>query len=160
MENPTLMQAARTLLKKHEGTEYHVYRDTTGHATIGVGFNLDQPGARAMISAVGANYDALLAGNADLTPEQSDALLARCIINCLEWLVKVFPDFDEYSLNRQVALVDMAFMGQGAFLGFQDLIADVRAGRWQGAAWNAVNSLWAKQVGERADDDAAMLGKG
>ena len=39
----------RNLVAKHEGDKLCVYVDTTGHKTIGIGYNLDQNGARQMI---------------------------------------------------------------------------------------------------------------
>ena len=48
---------AGELIKLHEGSRKCVYTDSTGHKTIGVGFNLDTSGARAAIEGVGANFD-------------------------------------------------------------------------------------------------------
>ena len=46
---------ARSLISKHEGKRLCVYKDTKGHPTIGIGYNLDNPGAPQAIAAVGAN---------------------------------------------------------------------------------------------------------
>ena len=48
---------ARSLISKHEGKRLCVYKDTMGHPTIGIGYNLDNPGAPAAIAAVGANCE-------------------------------------------------------------------------------------------------------
>ena len=51
---------ASSIIRGHEGTRKCVYVDTTGHHTIGVGYNLDQAGARAMITSVGADFDKVI----------------------------------------------------------------------------------------------------
>ena len=62
-------------LIKHEGKKHKVYKDTEGIPTIGVGFNLTRSDAKAKITALGHNYDKILAGEASLTDEQIDKLL-------------------------------------------------------------------------------------
>ena len=52
----------RNLVAKHEGDKLCVYVDTTGHKTIGIGYNLDQNGAKQMIESVGANFDDIYSG--------------------------------------------------------------------------------------------------
>ena len=62
-------------LVKHEGKKNHVYKDTEGHPTIGVGFNLDRSDARAKIEALGLDYAKVKAGTQDLTDTQVYQLL-------------------------------------------------------------------------------------
>jgi lysozyme len=155
-----LIDACIPVLSDHEGRDLHVYPDSLGIKTIGVGFNLEQPGARETIEKMGADYDALLAGTADLTDEQCDSLLTQCIISNVEWLVQIFPDFSTYSLGRRVTLVDMSFMGESHFKEFTNMIASVRAKDWYRAAEEALDSKWARQVGKRSTDDAQALREG
>jgi GH24 family phage-related lysozyme (muramidase) len=63
----SLIEAAAQSLIRHEGYERHVYPDSLGISSIGVGFNLEQPGARELVARVGADYDALIEGRTDLT---------------------------------------------------------------------------------------------
>ena len=156
----TLIETVTPLLIRHEGKRLHVYPDSLGIKTIGVGFNLEQPGAQSMIQKAGANYTALLNGTQNLTDEQCDYILSQCIISVVEWLTKIFPEFSTYSLNRQAALVDMGFMGEGHFVQFRNLIADVRSQNWSAAANEAMASKWALQVGNRAHDDVSLLTEG
>ena len=44
---PSLACDASSLITRHEGKRLCVYTDTTGHKTVGVGYNLDQGGARS-----------------------------------------------------------------------------------------------------------------
>ena len=61
---------ARSLISKHEGKRLCVYKDTRGIPTIGIGYNLENPGARSAIAAVGADYDSILSGATCLTDKQ------------------------------------------------------------------------------------------
>lgn len=56
-------QSAFDLVKSAEGVRRCTYTDTTGHKTIGIGYNLDQPGARQELENVGANFDQVVLGN-------------------------------------------------------------------------------------------------
>ena len=47
--NAQCTASLRNLVAKHEGDKLCVYVDTTGHKTIGIGYNLDQGGAKEMI---------------------------------------------------------------------------------------------------------------
>lgn len=152
-----LLDFVRPILKRHEGTRFHVYVDTKGLRTIGTGFNLEQPGARAICEQCGADYDALLNGTKDLTPEQNDFILNHFIISTIEWLTKIFPAFSTYSIPRQAALIDMGFMGEHSFREFIHLIAAVKAGLWSMAGDEAVTSKWARDVGPTRSHDVVAL---
>ena len=55
------------LIKKHEGHKNHVYLDSLGKKTIGIGFNLTRPDAPAILKSVGADYNKVIIGQQDLT---------------------------------------------------------------------------------------------
>ena len=61
---------ARSLISRHEGKRQCVYKDTRGIPTIGIGYNLENPGARSAIAAVGADYESILSGKTCLTDSQ------------------------------------------------------------------------------------------
>ena len=157
-EDTPLLKVVRPLLIKHEGWRPKVYNDSKGIKTIGVGFNLEQSGAREICARVGADYDGLCNGTVALTPEQIDSILEHFIIGTMEWLVRMFADFGRYSVNRQAALIDMGFnMGQRVFSQFHGMIGAIDEGYWGVAAAHALDSLWAKQVGHRAHDVAELF---
>ena len=157
MPTETLTDVLRPMLARHEGRRPHVYLDSLGIPTVGIGFNLRRADARDLLAACGADYHAVLSRTADLTDVQIDYLYQQCVIEVAEWLAKIFPGFGGFSINRQAALVDMGFMGEAHFQQFVNMIAAIERDDWQTAAIEALNSLWAKQVGQRAHDDAAML---
>jgi len=161
MSSVRLMEAVKPLLIKHEGRSMSVYYDTMNIPTIGVGFNLLRPDARQLCQQCGADYDALLAGTAELTGIQSDYILDQCIIEVIDWMVKVVPEFSSFTLNRQSALIDMGFnLGETRFREFAFMIAALNGEHWHDAAQEMLNSLWAKQVGPRATELARMLVEG
>ena len=61
---------ARSMIANHEGKRKCVYKDSRGIPTIGIGYNLNNPGARAALAAVGANYDSIMSGASCLTDAQ------------------------------------------------------------------------------------------
>lgn len=153
-----LLQVVRPLLIKHEGWRTRVYKDSLGIKTIGVGFNLEQAGAKELCQQVGADYDALCDGSAEMTPAQIDAVLNHFVVGTLEWLTKLFADFESYTVNRRAALVDMGFnLGPARFQGFHGMIGAIAMNCWATAAQHALDSLWAKQVGSRSHDIAELL---
>jgi GH24 family phage-related lysozyme (muramidase) len=155
-----LLDVVVPLVTGHEGRRLGVYKDSLGIATIGVGFNLEQPGAAAVVADIGADYAALVAGTAELTDTQCDELLNRSLLSVAGWLNGIFPSFQSFSVRRQAALIDMGFMGQGHFEGFRKLIADIDAGNWPAAGAEEMASEWAVEVGSRAHDDLMLMVQG
>lgn len=157
MDPDTVFSAAK-LVEKHEGRRRRVYLDTEGHPTVGVGFNLDRPGAREALDRVGADYAAVLAGTLILTDEQIDALLARDLAEAADSARAVCPTFDRLPAGAQIALIDMAFnLGRAGLQGFRGMLAALAREDFAAAATEALDSKWARQVGRRAIEDAALL---
>lgn len=143
------MIAAQTLadLRRDEGYSGVVYDDATGKSikkgsvvegnpTIGYGLRCDQPIPRA------AAEEALR-----LVAEGNwAALLHRCL-----WL-QTQPD------DVQRALQNLAYnLGAEGVAGFQMMLAALQRGDREAAALNCLDSLWAKQVGARAERVADLI---
>lgn len=155
---PGLMDEVKEILTKHEGRKLHVYSDTRGFSTIGIGCNLDAAGAMGLVQGCGADFKAVYAGHADLTPEQCDCLFTKQVIQVMEWLVRYLPEISTYSIRRQAALIDLAFnLGEGTFPTFKTFISLVRAKFWNEAGADLLESRAAKQTGHRYNDLAQML---
>lgn len=134
--------ALKVLLVKHEGKRPTPYKDTTGHLTVGVGRNLD---------AVPFSDDemALMLDN-DVT-----RVWKECSTRLLSYGFNALDD------ARQHVLMDMVFnMGTDGVLRFQKMLAAVAARDFDTAAREMLNSQWAKQVGDRATELAAMMKAG
>jgi lysozyme len=76
-------------------------------------------------------------------------------------LDRALPWWRSMSEARQNVLANCCFnMGINRLLGFVNALAMMKAGRWDAAAAEMLNSVWAKQVGQRAIRLAAMMRKG
>ena len=127
-------------LERDEGMRLEPYRDTVGKLTIGVGRNLDDMG----ISEAEARF--MLANDAKRAERDARRAL---------------PSFDELSETRQRALVNMTFnLGLPGLLKFTDMLAALAAHDYERAAAEALDSRWARQVGERAERIATMIKEG
>ena len=127
-------------LERDEGLRLKPYLDTVGKTTIGVGRNLTDVG----ISQSEAYY--LL---------QSD--IARTGADLDHWIPWWFS-LDEV---RQRVLMNMAYnMGIAGLLTFTNTLQMIHDGRYQDAADAMLKSLWAHQVGPRAQRLSEMMRTG
>ena len=128
-----------SMLKRHEGLRLKPYLCTADQLTIGYGRNLEDMG----ISEGEATY-----------------LLQTDIDRCYSEL-KVFNWFHELDQVRQEALVSMLFnLGLPRFLSFKKMIARLIDKEYSQAAAELLNSRYAIQVGDRANELAYMLERG
>ena len=126
-------------LKLHEGSRTHAYDCPAGYITIGVGRNIDPNGGLGL-SEYEINY--LLKND-----------IERCYreLDSFSW----FMDLDQV---RQEALVNMCFnLGFTRLRNFSGMMAAVAVGNYPMAAEEALDSIWAVQVGQRSRDIAYML---
>ena len=151
----------RAMTEQFEGRREHVYTDTLGHPTVGIGFNLDRADARDRLAAVGADYDAVRAGTADLTDTQINALYAGDYAAARQKAADIVgPGFYSLSQARQDVVTDMTFNMSSKVRGFNTMLNNLRSGDYSGAADAMLDSRWAHQVGNRADADARMMRDG
>lgn len=117
-------------LVRDEGLRNHPYTDTVGKLTIGVGRNLTDVGL----------YD-----------EEIKILLQNDIGMATAQLTKNFAWFSTLDEIRAAALTNMTFnLGITRLLGFHNFLAAMERHDWQGAAAAMLDSLWAREVGDRA----------
>jgi len=148
----------KDLIEKNEGRRDKVYEDTEGHPTIGVGFNLDRADAKEQIEALGLDYDDVRSGKTNLNDDQINSLLDADVDRAVDAARGNVENFDDLSDNRQAAITDMAFNLGSAGLGkFENMIDAVESGDFEKAADEMSDSKWAGQVGDRADQDMALM---
>ena len=148
----------KTQLVKHEGKKNHVYNDTLGHPTIGVGFNLDRGDAKGKIEALGLNYAQVKAGTQDLTDDQVFSLLDGDMDMAISDSKSVFPKLTDLSDVRQRVIVDMMFnLGKTKFEKFMKMISAVKIGDYAKAADEMKDSTWYTQVGNRGKTLVKMM---
>lgn len=129
-------------LKRHEGVRSHAYLCSNGKITAGVGRNLDED------------------GGIGLSVTEIEFLLSNDIERCrLE--LQAFSWFTDLDPVRQDALINMCFnLGMTRLLGFKNALACMAEGNYEQAAVEFLDSLWAAQVGNRADEVAEMIRTG
>jgi lysozyme len=144
----TFATKMRAMLSLHEGRVPHAYKDSLGFWTIGVGHLIDERKGGKLPEHI---IDALL-----------DYDIEHHIADCIRlnpWVVSL----DDV---RKAALYDMFFnLGPEPFDddGFKDwpiFERQMKTGDFSGAANNMRSTLWAKQVGQRAERLARMVETG
>lgn len=125
-------------LKLHEGVRSHPYDCPAGYLTIGVGRNISETGL-------------------GLSDDEIEYLLRNDIERCYQELDR-FSWFMDLDTVRQEALVNMCFnLGFTRLIKFTKMMGAMAEGKFSLAAAEALDSKWARQVGQRAKDIAHML---
>lgn len=128
------------LLKKHEGISLKPYRDSVGKLTIGVGRNL---------------YDV------GIFEDEAEMMLMNDIDRCLYDLNYHLPWWSDLDSVRKMVMVDMCFnLGIFGLMTFNDTLESVKAGDYEKASKQMLQSKWATQVGDRAKELSQMMKEG
>jgi lysozyme len=136
------MSALLNLIKEHEGVVKHAYQDSRGYWTIGVGRLIDEK----------------LKGG--LSDDEIYYLLANDVKRCEDEAV-TYPFYAKMDEARKAVIISMLFnLGKPNFDKFQNMQAALLVGDFHTASNEMLNSLWAKQVGHRANHLAQMMRTG
>lgn len=144
---PSGVDRARELIRRHEGLSHHAYPDAGGWA-IGIGHRLPDPDNTDGLDAGGRLYaDSKMVAHWF----ESDFIIARGDAGRLT----------RYYANdaRGAALTSMAFqMGAGRLAGFGKMLDAVHERDWETVHREALDSKWArKDTPGRAREVAEML---
>lgn len=138
----------RKLISLHEGRVPWAYKDSLGFLTIGVGHLVDK------------------AKGGRLPEHIIDALLDYDIQAHRDELYQSAPWVQELDDVRRAVLVDMAFNlsvepfdGDG-YKDWPNFVDQIKRKDYAAAAANMRSTLWAKQVGKRAERLATMMETG
>ncbi|MFZ2406570.1 MAG: glycoside hydrolase family protein [Methylobacter sp.] len=143
-----------SFIEKHEGDKLKPYKCPAGFNTIGRGWNFD---ANPLPKPI-ADY---LKKHGCITQEMSDLLLSLSVKNAISDCLDLFPNWDDISLNRRMALIDFVFqLGKTKALHFHHTIAAINTGRWEDAANHMRQSAWFKQVPKRAQEVTDLIEAG
>lgn len=124
-------------LERHEGLRPHPYKCTAGKLTIGIGRNLIDKGISPAEARIMLNHDI----------DEFWRKLSRELT-----LVNGMDD------ARQNVMLNMAFnMGVHGLLTFEKMINCLSVRDYHGAANEMLDSKWAKQVGDRAEQLAKQM---
>lgn len=122
------------MTKTFEGLRLKPYKCSAGKTTIGYGRNLEDVG----ISKLEADY----LFNADWNRAVQDAMRI-----CKDYDI----DYKQLIEQRFYVLTDMCFnMGYARTKAFKKMLTALKKGLYEDASKEMLDSMWAKQVGNRA----------
>lgn len=136
-----MMSKLRRSLVLHEDLVNHPYKDTLGNVTAGVGYNITARG----LPEKWINSKITIPDDLIYAQLQDDITYFYDQLSSFDWYQQLTPD-------RQIVLIDMAFMGWKKFLTFDKMINAISIGDYNQAAFEMLNSEWAEQVKQRATD--------
>ena len=124
-------------LVRDEGLKLEIYKCTAGKITIGVGRNIEARG---------------------ITTSEARLLLANDVDIISDELTNNFPWWVSMPEPAQRALANMAFnLGVPRLSQFKNMLSALEKGDYNVAAKEALDSNWAKQVGDRANRIAKVF---
>lgn len=142
------------MIDRHEGNRLKVYRCSAGRRTIARGWNLDS-------NKLPKRIQDYLDKNKCITPEMSDELLIISVDRAISDCYRLFPEFDSFSDNRRLALIDFVFqVGLTTARTFIHTIAAINREHWEDAAARMRESRYAHQVPGRAGEIIDMIEMG
>ena len=127
------------MLKRHEGVRSHVYLCSAGYETIGVGRNIADSGL-------------------GLSADEVEYLLNNDIERVRQELTDNYFWFPALNEARQDAMIDICFnLGLTRLRGFVNAIEAMSREQFDVAADEFMDSRWATQVGNRANEITEMI---
>lgn len=141
------IKVLQDFIAKHEGNVDHVYKDSRGFLTAGIGHLL-----------TGSNLHL----GQHVSAQQVTAWFKSDVAKAIAGAKKdMGAAFDKLNEARKIVVIDMVFnLGTAGFGQFHQTIHAMQTGNFSQAATNMLNSLWASQVGNRAKEDAAIMRSG
>ena len=149
-------------LRRHEGMRSRLYFDSLGILTVGVGHAMGyKPTPHPIQAAMNTPgvmdtpldaevIELLLAKDVDLVDKQIRTLAAMRGVN-----------FETLTPNRQMALINLGFnLGIRGLGGFNKMWIALASRNYAEAATQMKDSLWHRQVGQRAIELETIMEKG
>jgi lysozyme len=131
------IERIKATLTKHEGLRLHMYKDSVGIYTIGVGHNLEDKG---------------------ISERAAQVMLEDDIEDAITDLERNLSYFKDLPTLVKEALVNLCFnLGISRLLQFKKTLAYLKSGKYERAANEVLDSRYASQVGYRALEVAEMI---
>lgn len=158
LKEEKIKQIAEQSIKMHEGEKDKIYLDSRKNQTIGIGMNLQRSDADARLKSVGANPRLIRAGKEKLSSAQIQTLFKQDSETAFVVAKSLVPNFDEHPLPVQCVLIEMAFnLGKSGLSEFKLFLEHIKNKNYGLAAKEMLNSDWAKQVKNRANELAKRI---
>lgn len=153
------------MLRGDEGVRNAVYWDTLGYPTVGIGHLIVSKQTRDM-NLILKYLSAQLGRNTGATISQAD--ISKLFLSDLARTQseirknsKIAPAYAKCNKSRQMALENMAFqLGTGGLAKFTTSLGLIALGKWDEAAKNLKDSLWARQTPGRANRICMVIKNG
>jgi lysozyme len=147
------------LIADHEGKKYKAYRDSEGILTVGIGMNLEEEIAKSRLDRLGVDYERLCAGECELSEAHVLSLFTHDLNIAIGDAARI-RGFWDLPDDVQHAMIDMAFnLGWPRLKKFKNMIAALESQPpdYDTAIAEMLDSKWAEQVPNRAQDDANLV---
>lgn len=148
------MLSPQEMLQQDEGMRYRAYKDTKGNITVGIGFNLDNPGAKAiwLHADIPESFNSIYTQETYLSTNSVVKLLNTCIDSCRLDLEDVLHrDVTDYPDYVQLALINLMFnMGKPTFSQFNTFIKLIKDKNYDDAATDLSNTRWSIELVNRS----------
>lgn len=132
-----MLDKATELIARHEGYVPTVYKCTEGFDTIGYGFAIK---------------------DLFLTKDVCDIILKQILEHNVKKFQEKFSWFKDLPETAQVVLMNMCYqMGIYGVSRFKKTLKAFESGDWECAADEMLDSLWAKQTPNRANELSEMI---
>lgn len=129
----------RSQLERHEGLRLKPYRDTVSKLTIGYGRNIEDVG---------------------ISRDEADFMLDNDI-DQVEQYLKTVDEYNGLDPIRQAVICNMAFnLGFYGLMAFRKMWQAIARKDYTEAAKQMLDSRWARQVGNRAQELAEIMRTG
>jgi lysozyme len=148
-------------IRSHEVADRQAHTAPDGHSTIGIGFDLDEVGARERLEGLGVNFESVLDGSEALTETQIEYLFNQDIDQSIIVAHAIFPDLDSYPENKQVAIIDMVYdLGERDFKKLDTVIDAIKQQHWADASTKMQESVLFNQLSHRATEEINLMRDG
>ena len=119
--------------RKHEGELLHMYMDTTGHATIGIGHCMSCGNNWKIAERITGRK---LTRGSRITREEAERIFQYDVEIARRAVQQNLPDlYNKLNKIQQLTLIEMAFnSGIGNVLSFRTMLSRLRSGDYDGAA--------------------------
>jgi lysozyme len=133
-----------------EGYKTETYEDHLGFLTLGVGHLV-----------LSTDVEFKMSVGTPVSEERILECLSDDIDNVCDELDRNMPWWQNLDDNRQRVLANMCFnLGYPRLSNFKNFLLALKAGKWEEAAEEMLDSKWATQVGDRAKRLAERMEKG
>jgi len=126
----------KSFTMRHEGKKNFPYDDGLGNISIGIGRNL---------TGIGIREDEL------------ELMFKNDVDFLWSYFCRTYPWFLELNESRQIAIIDMSFMGIKHFASFEHLIAALAAHNYVLAATEIMHSDYGRKYTTRATDISNII---